>query len=69
MDYISYYMVKEVREMDYKKILRSVADEYNTTPEEVEKEIKDAIKSAGLNITPQLFIALVTAKIKKDYIS
>lgn len=55
--------------MDYKKILQSVADEYNTTPEDVEKEIKDAIKSADLNITPQLFIALVTAKIKKDYIS
>ena len=55
--------------MDYKKILQAVADEYNTTPEEVEKEIKDAIRSAGLNITPQLFIAIVTAKVKKDYIS
>ena len=69
MDYISYYIALEVRSLDYKKILQSVADEYNTTPEDVEKEIKDAIKSAGLNITPQLFIALVTAKIKKDYIS
>ena len=55
--------------MDYRKLIQTVADEYNTTPEEVEKEIKDAIRSAGLNITPKLFIALITAKIKKDYIS
>ncbi len=53
--------------MDYKKLLQVVADEYKTTPEDVEKEIRDAIKSAGLDITPQLFIALITAKVKKDY--
>lgn len=67
MDYISYYIAMEVRALDYKKILQTVATEYKTTPAEVEKEINEAIKAAGLNITPQLFIAICVAKVKKDY--
>ena len=55
--------------MKYKKMLREVAKEYDTTPEEVDSEIREAIKAAGLNMPPQLFIAMCAAKVKKDYIS
>lgn len=53
--------------MNYKLMLQMVAKEYHTTPAEVEAEIKEAIKAAGLDMSPQLFIALCVAKIKKDY--
>ena len=53
--------------MEYKRLLQTVADEYKTTPEEVEKEIKEAIRSVGLDITPQLFIAICVAKVKNSF--
>jgi hypothetical protein len=53
--------------MNYKKLLQVIAEENKTTPEDVEKEIKEAIKAANLDIPPQLFIAMCVAKIKKDY--
>ena len=52
--------------MDYKTLLQTVADEYKTRPDEVEKEIKNAISAAGLDISPQLFISLCTAKAIDD---
>ena len=55
--------------MNYKRMLQLVAKEYHTTPDEVEAEIKEAIKAAGLDMSPQMFIALCVAKVKKDYIS
>ena len=55
--------------MNYKMMLQTVAKEYNTTPEEVEAGIKEAIKAAGLDMSPQLFISLCVAKVRKDYIS
>ena len=69
MDYIIYYSVEGGEIMKYKKILREVAREYNTTPEEVDSEIRAAIKAAGLNMSPQLFISMCATKVKKDYIS
>ena len=62
-----YYISREVRDMEYKRLLQTVADEYKTTPEEVEKEIKEAIRSVGLDITPQLFIAICVAKVKNSF--
>lgn len=47
-------------------MLRTVAKEYNTTPREVEDGIKEAIKAAGLDMSPQRFIALCTAKVKRE---
>ena len=35
--------------MTYKKLLKKVAKEYGTTPEEVDREMREAIKAAGLN--------------------
>ena len=52
--------------MDYKTILQAVAEEYKTTPREVEKEIENAIKAAGYDISPQLFISLCAAKAIDD---
>ena len=52
--------------MNYKKLLKEVAAEYNTTPQEVEKEIKNAIIAAGYDMEPELFIALATAKVKSE---
>ena len=52
--------------MNYKKLLKAVAAEYNTTPKEVEKEIKNAIIAAGYDMEPELFIALATAKVKSE---
>ncbi len=55
--------------MSYQKILNQIAKENNTTSEEVETEIRKALEMAGYNIDPELFIALIAAKVKKDYIS
>lgn len=57
--------------MNYQALLKIVALEYNTTPEEVESEIKEAIRAAGYDdvMTPELFISLIVAKVRKDYIS
>lgn len=52
--------------MNYKMMLQLVAREYNTTPDEVEKEIKEAIKAAGLDMSPQLFISLCAAKVRSE---
>lgn len=48
----------------FEKLLEVVAKEHNTTPDEVEREIKAAINAAGLDLTPQAFIALCTARVK-----
>lgn len=69
IDYILYYCVEGGENMNYRRMLQLVAKEYHTTPEEVEAEIKEAIKAAGLDMSPQLFISLCVAKVKKDYIS
>ena len=53
--------------MNYEQLLRVIAKKYNTTPDEVEKEIKAAIKATGLDVTPQLFIAICATKVKRDY--
>ena len=52
--------------MNYEKLLQLVAEEYNTTPKEVEKEIKNAIKIAGYDMEPGLFIALCAKKAMDD---
>ena len=46
--------------MDFKKLMQQVAKEEKTTPEEVEKEIRFAIKEAGYDMEPDEFIAYAT---------
>ena len=69
IDDILYYYIEGGEYMNYKRMIQLVAKEYNTTPDEVEAEIKEAVKAAGLDMSPQLFISLCVAKVKKDYIS
>ena len=51
--------------MSYQKLLEQVAREHNTTPEEVDSEMRTALQTAGYDIEPAMFIALATAKVKK----
>jgi hypothetical protein len=50
--------------MKYEKLLCEVAKIHNTTPEQVEAEMTSALNATGSNITPQAFIAIVSAKAK-----
>lgn len=52
--------------MSYKEIIKTVAKEYNTTANEVDKEIRLAIKSAGLQMEPERFIETVCTMVKSD---
>lgn len=51
--------------MSYQKLLEQVAREHNTTPKEVDDEMRTALQMAGYDIEPSMFIALATAKAKK----
>lgn len=51
--------------MQYQRLLEQVAKENNTTPKEVENEMRKAVQAAGLDIDPSVFIALVTTKVRK----
>lgn len=51
--------------MSYNELLEAVAKKENTTPEEVDKEMRAALKMAGREMDPALFISLVSAKVKK----
>lgn len=51
--------------MRYQKLLEQVAKEYNTTPKEVDAEMRKALQLAGYKIEPAVFISLATSKIKK----
>ena len=53
-------------DMNYKKLLKEVAKEYNATPKEVDFEIRKAIEATGLDITPQDFISMVAEKVKSE---
>lgn len=51
--------------MRYQRLLEQVAKENNTSPKEVENEMRKALQEAGLEIEPSVFIALVTTKVRK----
>ena len=51
--------------MSYQRLLEQVAREHNTTPEQVDSEMRTALQMAGYDIEPAMFIALATAKAKK----
>ena len=50
--------------MNYRKIIRCVAEKENISKKEVEKEMKKALTAAGLQCTPQEFIQKITTTIK-----
>ncbi len=49
--------------MDYKKILLKLAEKYNETPENVEKEMEKAIRSADIHCDVEEFILKVSDSI------
>ncbi|MDE5604320.1 MAG: sporulation initiation factor Spo0A C-terminal domain-containing protein [Eubacterium sp.] len=49
--------------MTYKQILNKVAKEYDTTPEEVEKEMKSALELAGYSCSVKSFIAMTASMV------
>ena len=51
--------------MSYQNLLEQVAKEHNTTPEEVDVEMRKALHMAGYDIDPALFISLAASKVKK----
>ena len=51
--------------MSYQKLLEQVAREHNTTPEQVDSEMRKALYMAGYDIDPALFISLAANKVKK----
>lgn len=51
--------------MRYQRLLEQVAKDNNTTPEEVENEMRKALQIAGYDIEPKIFIALAASKAKK----
>ena len=51
--------------MRYQRLLERIAKENNTTPDEVEKEMQEALKAAGYDIEPAVFIALAASKVEK----
>ncbi len=51
--------------MNYQKLLKQIAMEHNTTPEEVDNEMRNALHMAGFDISPTIFIAIAMGKAKK----
>ena len=66
---LSYTVVGGEKMTKYEKMLKLVAQEHNTTPDEVESEIKEAIKAAGLDVSPEVFIALCVAKVRAEMLN
>lgn len=52
--------------MSYKSLIKKVAKEHNTTSKEVDYEIREAIKAAGLDMSPEEFIAMGVARVKEE---
>ncbi|MBQ7596552.1 MAG: hypothetical protein IJU45_07805 [Clostridia bacterium] len=52
--------------MNFEKLMKQAAAEYNTTCEEVETEIRKAIRAAGYDMEPEIFIALAAAKVNDE---
>jgi hypothetical protein len=63
--YIVLYLLKGGKLMSYQKLLEQVARGHNTTPQEVDSEMRTALQTAGYDIELAMFIALATAKAKK----
>lgn len=51
--------------MNYIKITEKIAGENNITPQEVEKEIRKALEAADIFVEPDVFINIVSEKLKK----
>ncbi|MBR4762361.1 MAG: hypothetical protein IK086_06970 [Clostridia bacterium] len=55
--------------MNYKKIIKKIAKNHNVSKKEVDNKIRAALKSSGINVSPEIIIEIIAAKVKKDYLS
>lgn len=51
--------------MNYQEILEQIARKHNTASEEIEAEMRKALRLAGYDIEPAVFIAIATTKAEK----
>ena len=51
--------------MKYKKIIKLIAKSHGITKSEVDLQIRNALKEAGINISPETVIEIATQQIKK----
>ena len=52
--------------MNYSQILKTIAKQEGCSPKEIEKEMKKALKSAGLSCSPRTFISQAARQIKNQ---
>lgn len=53
--------------MKYELILQTLAEKNNCSPKEVEEVMTKALRLAGYNTTPKVFISTVSQKLKTIY--
>ena len=51
--------------MKYQDIIKKVAKKYNTTADEVDREIRSAINYTGSEIEPTEFIEMISNRVKE----
>lgn len=51
--------------MNYKNLIKQIAAIHNTTPNEVDTQIRKAISKAGYNLEPKEFILMIMQRVKK----
>ena len=49
--------------MRYQRIIETIAKQYNTTPEEVDEEMRKAVLEAGFLMSPRAFLAMCCDKL------
>ena len=53
--------------MRYQWIIETIAKEYNTTPEEVDAEMRKAVLEAGYLMSPRAFLAMCCDKLHSEF--
>lgn len=64
--YIWYHNVERSDNMNYKKLIKQIAAIHNTTPNEVDAQIRKAISKAGYDLEPKEFILMIMQRVKKQ---
>ena len=49
--------------MDYKELLKDLSNRHHTSPTEVDREIRNAIKEAGFQMSAEEFIAMASKNV------
>lgn len=52
--------------MNYKNLIKQIAEIHNTTPNEVDTQIRKAIRLSGYDMKPEVFISMLMQKVKQE---